>query len=217
MPLPHETPPSRGPEVLKQLGKGSEREGDPAQHSLLPGAVAVLPGAEPRGADGTGRDKWAAGAGISAEAPSCPARRRAPAAKNLGGAAGPWGAENLAGAGLGVPVSQPSSEPAGVAPVGKFGCWRGMLPANRCSEAGDAFSRGVRGREHRARARSSAAGRFELVSCQVRKRARRARMWRPGMAGAALVPSPHHNEQAQWKSSRPLAISKEKKQTGRIR
>lgn len=82
----------------------------------------------------------AAGVGITAEAPSCPAGCRAPAAKNLGG---PWGVENLAGVGLGVPVPQPSSEPAGDAPGGKFGCWRGRFPAKTCSEVGDDFSGGV--------------------------------------------------------------------------
>lgn len=55
-----------------------------------------------------------------------------------------------------------------------------------------------------------AAGRFRAsVSFQVRKCARRAQTQRLGMAGAALVPSPRHNEQAQWKSCRPLAISKQ--------
>lgn len=55
-----------------------------------------------------------------------------------------------------------------------------------------------------------AAGRFQApVSFQARKWARRAQTPRLGMAGAALVPSPRHNEQAQWKSCRPLAIPKQ--------
>lgn len=43
--------------MLEKLEKGSEKEQDPERRSRLPGAVAVLPGAEPRGAAGTGREE----------------------------------------------------------------------------------------------------------------------------------------------------------------